>query len=449
MSNTKKYIDLVSTYRDRNVYPNPSDFVVPFNQAQSSTAITSKDPIAYAFPYFTNIPGNVALTGTFGGTGGTPSMPLLSTASTGVFNNFYKGLIIYDNTIGQSTRITAYDNINRFATLQTTYGTTWSSSDVFSIPNPTTGANIFIAGGSNTDNAYNGSVIEDTVSGEYRTIIAYTGMSSIATVNSGFTDPWNIRSAIYNIRFEKPTVQGSGAGGLTVASSSSTGITFNANSQLNTSSNFYNGYYVVDMGLTGVNPYITRLITSYDPNGPTVGVSPNMTTLPVANEKIDIIQFTRDNMNPMLYSGSTVSQENEVNYEIELVSLELPNLTLSNGAGGQIAYYPFVLVSLSNVSTNFSTNNTNVLYSNNPYARKCLFKVPIDDVSLPSTSQFIKLSGNGATQTIKFKPNDNLHFSVYLPNGDLFLTKTDNFSPLPPNPTIQISALFGIKRVSI
>ena len=52
------------------------------------------------------------------------------------------------------------------------------------------------------------------------------------------------------------------------------------------------------------------------------------------------------------------------------------------------------------------------------------------------------------TQTLKFKPNDNLRFSVHLANGELYETVLkDNVGPLAPNPLVQISALFSITRL--
>lgn len=52
------------------------------------------------------------------------------------------------------------------------------------------------------------------------------------------------------------------------------------------------------------------------------------------------------------------------------------------------------------------------------------------------------------TQTVKFKPNDSLRFSVYLPDGRLFQTiQTDYLSPYPPNIRLQIEAIFSIRRM--
>ena len=76
-----------------------------------------------------------------------------------------------------------------------------------------------------------------------------------------------------------------------------------------------------------------------------------------------------------------------------------------------------------------------------------IFKVPIYDVQDPLTTPFVRLSGN-MIQTLKFKPNDNLFFSVLLPNGDIFNTLlAEAYSPQTANENNQISAMFRIKRL--
>jgi hypothetical protein len=77
-----------------------------------------------------------------------------------------------------------------------------------------------------------------------------------------------------------------------------------------------------------------------------------------------------------------------------------------------------------------------------------VFRAPIYDVQNPNNSSFVNLDGDGMIQTLKFKPNDNLFFSVHLSNGELYETlEKENYSPLHPNPEIQISASFSFKRV--
>ena len=147
------------------------------------------------------------------------------------------------------------------------------------------------------------------------------------------------------------------------------------------------------------------------------------------------------------YFGSFGSQQEEVCYQIQLLSLILPNAVLDVPFGGKIAYYPYVIVELSNVGGS-SAGMKNIIYTNNPNVVKALFIVPITDINDPASSSFIHLYGSGMVQTVKFKPNDNLRFVVKLPNGHIFKTIVEeNYSPLPPNPLNQISATFGLKRL--
>ena len=161
----------------------------------------------------------------------------------------------------------------------------------------------------------------------------------------------------------------------------------------------------------------------------------------------EILQFSRDNAFPFVYSGSLVSQQNEVCYEISLLNLRLPNTTLNVGQGSRIAFYPYVYVELSNVSS-AGKGLTNIIYSNNPNSTKMLFRATVNDTIEPINSTYVNLNGDGAVQTIKFKPNDNLKFSVRMTNGELMKTYiNESFSPFIPKNNIQISVIFSIKRV--
>ena len=51
-------------------------------------------------------------------------------------------------------------------------------------------------------------------------------------------------------------------------------------------------------------------------------------------------------------------------------------------------------------------------------------------------------------QTIKFSPYDSLKFGIYLSNGEEFETVLqDTLSPYPPNPFVQVNALFVLKKI--
>ena len=238
--------------------------------------------------------------------------------------------------------------------------------------------------------------------------------------------------------------------------------------------NYYAGQYIYIYPQKVLNNQVTSLTnikgTSYYINSYVGGsyracfispnVSPNINgttkfypsyknevpSFPVPGTVINIVSFLNDNYTPLIYNGSVVSQNETVAYEINLVNLTIPNITLSTGS--KISYYPYLYVELSNVSASGGSSK-NVIYSNNPNSTRALFLVPINDITDPHRSPFIKLDSGIMMQTVKFKPNDCLRFSVYLPSGELFQTvMSDYFSPSVPNPLVQIDSLFGIKRLT-
>jgi hypothetical protein len=201
--------------------------------------------------------------------------------------------------------------------------------------------------------------------------------------------------------------------------------------------NGYNACFV-----SPVNPPNVDRPTQYYPSYASSAI-PN---IPTSGTLINIVSFENDNYTPLIYNGSVVSQNETVAYEISLVNLTLPNITLVTGA--RIAYYPYVYVELSNV-TSSSSSSKNVIYSNNPHSNRALFLVPITDINDPQRSPFIKLDAGSMVQTVKFKPNDCLRFSVFLSDGTLYETiMSDYYCPSAPNPFVQIDALFGIRRLS-
>jgi hypothetical protein len=160
-----------------------------------------------------------------------------------------------------------------------------------------------------------------------------------------------------------------------------------------------------------------------------------------------LLPFTKDNFTPFSYTGSLVSQQDMVCYQIELLDLVLPNTILGTAYGSLISFYQYIYVELQNVS-GAGSGLSNIIYSNNPNSTKMLFRCPIKDVPNPVNSTFIKINGNGMSQTIKFKPNDNIKFSVHMATGELFQTQTvEIFGPNEPDPITQISACFKMTRI--
>jgi hypothetical protein len=204
----------------------------------------------------------------------------------------------------------------------------------------------------------------------------------------------------------------------------------------------YNGVTkeaTTDIVLTG-NPGDSWLIRTCILSSP-FSVVPNPQSL------YEIEPFTRDNYNPFIYTGSIVSSQEVVCYEVELLNLILPNALLASGRGGRPIFYPYLYVELQQISSAGSANR-NIIYSNNPNSYKMLFRAVVDDTPIPAISPFIKIDGDGMVHTIKFKPNDAFRFAVFHANGDPFKTIFDeNYSPSAPNALTQISACFAFKRV--
>jgi hypothetical protein len=160
---------------------------------------------------------------------------------------------------------------------------------------------------------------------------------------------------------------------------------------------------------------------------------------------INIVELNYDSYAPLDYNGTMVSAQEAVCYQMSILGLTLPNRQLLTGS--IIAFYPFLYVQIENVTSPTKVAN-NVIISNNPPSSKAVFVLEVPQVSNPDVQQFVTLGGGG-TQIIKFKPNDNLRFSVYLSDGSPFQTLLpDNLPPYPPDPTLQVHVVFSIERVT-
>ena len=166
-----------------------------------------------------------------------------------------------------------------------------------------------------------------------------------------------------------------------------------------------------------------------------------LSSIPITGDGYEILPYTKDNFSPLLYNGTNTNQV--VCYEIDLLSLVLPNVFILNGSAGKLDDYPYFLVKLYNTSSKPSATK---MITNNPNSREAIFAAPMD-LNL-TTQSFFTLKTKNPIQQMTFKPDDNLHFSVCLPNGEkLQFRESDWFSPASPNPFLQISAVFSIKRI--
>lgn len=481
MSNTR-YFEIVSTYRNRIQFPNPAIFDVLISQTGTRSQFDAYDPVSDAAPLITWKPDNDL----------NPALGEFVDNSTNMLSRFFvkfpKNVLkkICDYYIGMPITVASvpvphaiisgweYSSTYGtddyfFVTVSPSFSTLPAGGDTVEFKDPTD-INLgffYIPNSVPADWFYTSYILWNETRHESVKILTYNGNNHIAGVDPTKVSAW-MNTDTLSIRKKSPIFYG------TIDSTPTSIAKFILPSTASKIPNEYVNNFIYFT--TGANKGKSYRVISYtgipvpcpppqpfDPYGcpPPVCVLPpdyQITldippteppsippSIPMDNDEFEILQFTRDNVVPFTYTGSTVSQQQMVCYEVELINLVLPNLTLKTG--GRVAFYPYVYVELQNI-TGSSGGNTNIIYSNNPNSVRRLFRAAIDDIPNPLISPFIKIDGDGMTQTIKFKPNDNFKFGVYLSDGTVFETVlTDSYGPAPANPLVQISAMFSMKRV--
>ena len=470
MSNLR-YLELDSTYRDRSRFPHPGSFEIPISQTGRKSSKDAIDPVSLGAPIISWTSNNLSVS-----TAGIfklvcnvepKTTPLSGCINTQTFiinsinrlqqmDDYYEGLIVEDAAFYNRRRITSYFFLGSFGgydraelTIDSPFPETFVPGNQINIYDPTDLTNSYyplfwVPSGRNLEDQYINHFIFNETINDWRKIIHYSNITHIILVETTASNPlpitWSSNDN-YSIRKEIPYYPLNSEANPVATSSTLSSVTLASNLSGIDNTKFVRIVPpIYNYKLTGAFNECRR-ITSYDSLTNTINVFPNFSVAPDVNNKIEILNFSYDNLNPFVYTGSLTSQQELVCYEIELLSLLLPTETLTVANGGAISYYPYVYVELSNTCS----TNRNIIYSNNPNSTKQLFRVPIFDIQ--DNPVFTKIGG-GMSQTIKFKPNDTLFFSVTLPNGEVFQNIVpERFSPLSPEPRIQISAMFSLKRL--
>ena len=474
MSNNR-YIEFDSTYRNREEWPLPGEFQVLISQTGRKGKRDALDGVSYGMPlssWSSNdilATGGAQVTGVVDSIGGGNNIAASNNNTTFIITsaagnlqqqeNYYQNLIISDTTINEQRRIISYEylstdnggtNDRARISVESAFGSTFADGDTWTIDDSTDLSNtseplFFVPAGRTGTNSYINCILYNETREEFRTITDYDFITHILQINA--TNPIVGWAATDNYTIRKASPLESS---LIAAGTTTTSIVLSAGAS--TVDDFYNNQFLRIRGATYGNGLVApqgeaRKIVDYDGATLTATIAPPFSNTPTIGNTAEILDFSYDNWNPFIYTGSQVSQQEMICYEIELINLILPNKILASGVGSRIAFYPYIYVELSNIS-GAGAGARNVIYSNNPNSTRMTFRVPIDDVPNPVISSFVKIDGDGMVQTLKFKPNDNLKFSVRLPNGEVYQTEEREFySPREPNPEIQISALFSIKKL--
>jgi hypothetical protein len=354
MSSIYKYLDLVSQSRNRNIYPNSSDFVAVISYGGATNVNQALDPISNSYP---SVVSNVQA-------GSTTTQIVLDSVSSNI-PNFY---------------------INRFLQLGI----------------------------------------------EYRKISNYDNTTKTATVDIAYTTA-PLTGTIYYIRDGIPIFSSNLVAG---SNQNIVNLGFSAIAQ----DSYYDGYFIYFT--SGPNTGVAMVIIQYQGSTRLAVMAKALLNIPGATDSYDILQYTKDSYHPLVYSGTTGFNQ-PVCYSIELLNLTIPNQVIKTGYGGTLDKYPYLYLYLYNEGVSHSNN---ILYTNNPNALSVMFKIPLG-INL-NTETFFTLKDAKMINVCKFNPNQSIHFKLTLPNGDPIVFKTDdNISPLPPNPLLQISGTFAIRRI--
>jgi len=300
--------------------------------------------------------------------------------------------------------------------------------------------NIYIPNGVSSNNYYIDYYIYNQTRREWLKIYYYSGSTHVATVNTNnitrYTPGTWLPTDTYILRKEIPSEVG-------VIGIVTTQQIFRISPGSSSIDDYYVGSYIRIEGTSKESKRITQYIASTQ-----TATIESAFTVPVAPGNFyEILPYSRDNEYPIDYSGSLVSHREAVCYDVELLNLVLPNTTLNVGSGSRAIFYPFVYVELTPIS-NSERQGPNSITSNNPNARRMLFRALVFDTTNELNSPFVRIDGGGMVQRIKLLPNDNFKFSVHLPDGTLFDTELpEYYAPDIPNNLKQISALFALKRV--
>lgn len=428
-----KYIDIDSTYRDRNQYPNPGNFVVKSTTTTicgTVNGVTAVDPVLNGFPLLTFKGDVITTAGSFAG--GIPNKPILPVPTDPTTN--YRGALLVNSTLTQSVYIEAYDTITRTAYLGTEgFSDSFQTSNNFTITDPSTSSHIFISGGSALDNAYVGNYLYDVTINETRQIVEYDGVISTLIVDPPFSGAWSVTD-LYEIRKDPNVFMRS----VTYYISNST------ISILNPPNDELVGKYVRITELGSPLYNMVRRIVAYDSTTDLATITPYFpVTTPITDPTAyEILPMSYDNC--YFINGMSTCRLDRGYYEIALQSIILPNQTILTGYGGRLVSYPYIYIEFGNLSNGVQ----NILVSNNPNSSRVVFKVPIYDIQPRVNSNFLKIDKTNMPQLIFFNPYEDYYFKIVMPNGEPYIIQPDNMSPLPPNPELQVSVTFQVKKIN-
>jgi hypothetical protein len=378
-----KYLDIDSTYRNRIDYPDPNSFVV---RNSSSSNVPSVNLVAYNLPVYSFPMSQLYVGSTF--------TPL-------AFQNFGSNNLVLD-----SRETTTVPNFYADYFIESIAPTT-------AAPTPLQYSTV-----------------------QYASIASYDDTTQTVVLTSNLGTATTVNGTNYIIRKNKPLFVGN------ISVINTAGSVFTVASTFGSVPNDTNSVYYMRVRKSGTSSLDNRIVQI------TISAATNQITLnsPLFLQVNDSIEFIGPGQNiitSLRYASGGSQSIQGGDYELELLWLSVPNQVLDVGYGGTLDRYPYIYCSLY---TGITNTTQQVLYSNNPYTSKVLFKVPVNEYF--GDTSFITLKDSKAKQTIYFDPSQDLFFELTLPDGTVIsFNEFDNMPPYPPNPFLQINLLVSMKKL--
>lgn len=165
----------------------------------------------------------------------------------------------------------------------------------------------------------------------------------------------------------------------------------------------------------------------------------------IVGDYIDILLFTRDNLVP--YS-TLIRTEQPMCYELQCISLMIPNSLVSNSYGTRLGSYPYVLVELR-WDTNAENYRHVAFITNDKNIGLAQFICPMRGICGEAFSRFMRIDGSTERQIVWMDPNSSIHVRILAPDGEVITyVVTDHMEPAAPNPYIQTYLLLRRRKIS-
>jgi len=391
-----RWLDISSAFRNRRL-TNQSicDFSIPVNAPSRNDPTSALDPVALAFPFCTN----------FTSAASTTTSIRLNTSSTSVPNYFA------------------------------------------------------------------GCYLE--IGGVFALITLYRADTQVAEVDTPFAAA-PPTGTLYTIRAQRPLYRGTVAAPVVGGNMS---VTLDAGAS--SSSSTYHHCFVFLPGTVPPTSYRWAPIVAYDPltRTATLGGGGIGNMAPEAGEPVEILAFTRDNVVPLVYTAQEPLQSAASSagpaggaggggggggaggpsgakppmYRLKLSDLIMPNLPVANGYHGRLSDYSHIYVAINNDQ---GASFSNIFLSNNPYSNQALWKVPMSQFS--NSMPFLYFDGGDIEQVVRFRPDQNMRVTIWLPNGQILAFQDQSptfffpglYFPIDNNPFAQVTFTIGITRIN-